>query len=291
MTRLSCTVVVPHVDTPHLLRCCLTNILHYQHPDVTVEVLVVDQSEAATKAHVKGEWNGRKEGLVEIEVMDAPRIDAGYPIDLAVRRAKHEYFCSLDCDCWPINRAWLALPIEMVLRRGYSFVGVDHNLREAYPQLEGDWRAINNYYRVSRTDLAKQASAAIGFMRPQNRQRAEIPFSVPAPAGWFDNGVVAQWWSRYCLYGGLGHNTGLLPTTRYLARAHSRDDCCAYGLVIAEMVFHLGYGFHPDTVNDAKQQLGQAYLDLHDSFAHQADLVSYAKQIADSAQKYDFLAW
>lgn len=288
MARFTCTVAVPHVDTPHLLRCCLANIQHYLHPDIAVDVIVIDQSQPAIKAAVKMEWDGKSDanGRTPIKVIDAPRVDAGYPLDVAVKEATGEYFCSMDCDCWPITPAWLAIPIEQIKRYGLSFVGCDCDLHKAYPHL-GPAPVINNFFRVSRTDIAHEASDRVGFMRPQNRKAAGFPSEFPH-GGWHDNGVAANW----CVN---THHPELrplgLPVTRHLGNAHDRDDCCVYGIIVGELVFHLGYGFHPDTVRDAVKQLGQKFLDLHDSFAHKDNLVEYARELEQRSVKYAFVGW
>lgn len=289
MARFTCTVAVPHVDTPHLLRCCLHNILYYSHPDIDVDVIVIDQSQPAIKAAVKAEFDGKSDanGRTPIKVIDAPRLDAGYPLDVAVKEATGEFFCSLDCDCWPITPSWLAIPIEQVHRYNLSFAGCDCDLHKAYPHL-GPTPIINNFFRVSRTDLAHEASDRVGFMRPQHRAAAGMPSEFPWPTQWHDNGVAANWYvaNKYPEKKPLG-----IPVTRHLGNAHDRADCCVYGIIVGELVFHLGYGFHPDTVGDAVKQLGQKFLDLHESFAHQENLVAYARELAERSVKYAFVGW
>lgn len=284
MARFTCTVAIPHVDTPALLRCCVDNIRAKWHPDVSLEILVIDQSDDAAN---KAAAHEIEDGKYNVRVIDAPRIDAGYPLDIAVREAKGEYFCSLDCDAWPITPAWLAVPLEQIKRYGFSFVGCDCDLHAAYPHL-GPGPIINNFFRVSRTDVARMASEEVGFMRPQNRGKAQIHFGNEFPhGGWHDNGVAANWWveQKY-----PGKKLGI-PVTRHLGNAHDRDDCCVYGIVVGELVFHLGYGFHQDTVGDAEKQLGRKFLDLHESFKHQTDLVAYADELNRWATKYKFIGW
>lgn len=288
MARFSATVCVPHVNTLGLLSCCIDNILHHEHPDVEVEVLIVDQSDADAKAAVKARFDGRKGAHTSVRVIDCPRIDAGYPLDVAVRQASGEFFCSLDCDAWPISAAWLASPIEQIVRRGYTFVGCDCDLHTAYEHF-GDFRAINNFYRVSWTDLALRASKAVGFMRTTNRDHARIDIGDEFPFhDWTDNGVAANWWASK-----QGQSL-VLPVTRILGRAHDRDDGCVYGIVVDEKVFHLGYGYYIDTVGGRfkmLERMGQRYIDLYESFDTAADHVELANELNRAATAYQFVGW
>lgn len=290
MARFSATVCVPHVDTLGLLSCCLENILHFEHPDVDVEVIVADQSDPLVKLAVKTRFDGRRGAHTTIRVIDCERIDAGYPLDVAVRQASGEFFCSLDCDAWPITAAWLASPIEQIVRRGHSLVGCDCDLHAAYEHY-GPFRAINNFYRVSWTDVALRASKAVGFMRPVNRDKADIEIGDEWPFhDWCDNGVAANWWIGKT----FGHSTLPLPVTRILGRAHDRPDGCVYGLVIDEKVFHLGYGYYRDTVGGRAKMLermGPRYLGLYDSFEAVPDHVEHAAALNRAAQEYAFIGW
>lgn len=119
----SCTIVVPHVDTPFYLKFCLEQVERYRHPDVAQRVIVVDQSAVTPDArHLPG----------TVEVVRAPAVDAGYPIDLAARMADTEFFCSLDCDAFPIHRNWLRYPIALIEEYGFSFVGNNTGLENSY---------------------------------------------------------------------------------------------------------------------------------------------------------------
>lgn len=288
MSRFSCTVAVPHVNTLGLLSCCIENILHHEHPDIDVEVIVIDQSDDGIKAAVKARFDGRNGAHTSIRVIDCPRIDAGYPLDVAVRQAAGEFFCSLDCDAWPISAAWLASPIEQIVRRDFSFVGCDCDLHTAYAHF-GDFRAINNFYRVSWTDLALRASTAVGFMRPRNRDHCQIEIGDEFPFhDWCDNGVAANWWA--CKQG----QSLVLPVTRILGRAHDRDDGCVYGIVVDEKVFHLGYGFYQDTVGPriaCEQRMGRRFMEIYDGFDTTADHIEYAAELNRAARSFQFVGW
>jgi len=290
MARFSVTVCVPHVSTPGLLACCLENIIHHEHPDLSAEVLVVDQSPEPLKSAIHARWDGHKGRHTRISVIDAPRIDAGYPIDVAVRQATGDFFCSLDCDAWPVNAAWLASPIEQIHRYGFSFVGCDCDLAKAYAHY-GPFVAVNNFYRVSSTDLALRASKAVGFARPVNRDRGDLGYANDWPFhDWCDNGVAANWWVDRQMPG----RKLVLPVTRILGRAHDKPDGCVYGIVVDEKVFHLGYGYFQDTVGTrdvCEKRMGPRYMSLYDSFNSQEDYVGFADGLNRAATEFAFVGW
>lgn len=290
MARFSCTVAVPHVNTLGLLSCCIENILHHEHPDIDVEVVIVDQSDDGIKAATKARFDGRKGAHTTVRVIDCERIDAGYPLDVAVRQASGEFFCSLDCDAWPISKAWLASPIEQIVRRSLTFVGCDCDLAKAYEHY-GPFQAINNFFRVSRTDLAMRASNQVGFMRPINRDKTSVAIGDAFPFhDWCDNGVAANWW----VHQRCPNRSLVLPVTRILGRAHERDDGCVYGIVVDEKVFHLGYGFYQDTVGPriaCEQRMGRRFMEIYDGFDSTPDPVEYAAELNRAAQSYQFVGW
>ena len=290
MARFSVTIAVPHVNTLGLLSCCIENILHHEHRDLDVEVLVVDQSEPLVKIAAKARFDNRHGAYTTVRVLDCARVDAGYPLDVAVRQASGEFFVSLDCDAWPISTAWLASPIEQIVRRGHTFVGCDCDLHAAYGHY-GNFRAINNFYRVSWTDIALRASKAVGFLRPVNRDKVDLDIADDWPFhDWCDNGVAANWWVGKHFPG----RSLVLPVTRILGRAHDKPDGCVYGIVVDEKVFHLGYGFYRDTVGSRDvclSRMGERFMDLYDSFDAVPDHVEHAAALNRAAQDYQFVGW
>ena len=89
------------------------------------------------------------------------------------------------------------MPIQLIKEFNLSFVGQDTRLgsHPAYA-FGGEFCGINNYFRVSRTKLAKKISENAGFCRFRHQKRTGLKF---ANVGWkipkADNGVVANWWS------------------------------------------------------------------------------------------------
>lgn len=248
----SCTIVIPHVNTPHLVFGSISQIEKLTD-NIDWEVVIVDQSDPAIHEQMVNKYKNHP----RVKVMKAQRIDAGYPIDLVARSSNKEFLCSLDSDAFPIHPNWLYLPIQLIKEFNLSFVGQDTGLgiHPAYT-FDGKFCHLNNYFRVSRTSLARHVSEHAGFCRYQHRNRTEWKFT---DVGWkldhADNGVVAQWWSDKIKAGdkvGLAMNKILGMTTEF----------GVYGMCIDDLVFHFVFGYHPDTINDANKSLGQAYLGL-----------------------------
>ena len=247
------TVCVPHVNTPHYAAGCVAAIYRQSHPDVEVEVLVVDQSDPEEKALLKqmlGVWPA-------VRVIDAERVDAGWPIDVAAREATGEYFCSLDCDAFPIHPDWLARPIRLIRDHGADWVGSDTGLADAYTRegIPGPYFHLNNYFRVSRTASVRAASEAVGFLRWGNHYKADY---TPQDDSWpkmpCDNGVKAQWWASQ-----RGESKLSLSITSALGTTTKMG---IYGMVIEGLVFHLVFGWGEEWIEDLEDTLGPDYLAL-----------------------------
>ena len=248
----SCTIVVPHINTPHLLYGSISQIEKLTD-NVDWEVLVVEQS----RDDIHNAILERYKGHPRVKVQRARKIDAGYPIDLAARSSTKEFLCSLDTDAFPIHKNWLYLPIQLIKEFNLSFVGQDTGLGQhpAYA-FDGQFCGLNNYFRVSKTSTAKYISERAGFCRYQHRNQTQMEF---ADVGWkpdhADNGVVAQWYSDKAHMGdkvGLTLNKILGMTKEF----------GVFGMCIDDLVFHFVFGYHPDTINDAQRSLGNDYLAL-----------------------------
>lgn len=170
--KTSCTVLIPHVDTEYYLNFCVEQVRKYKHPDIEQKIIVIDQS-----SH---EITLLKDKSEDLRIIKVPRIDAGYPIDVGLKEADTEYFCTLDCDAFPIHKNWLFFPISAIERYGFSFVGNNTGLDQSYKQ-KGNFFHINNYFRISKTSVAKEISEAVGFMRVGNRPRVNF---VPKNREW-----------------------------------------------------------------------------------------------------------
>lgn len=248
----SCTIVIPHVNTPHLLKGSITQIEKLTD-NVDWEVFIADQSDVAIHNELMNFYKAHP----RVRVGKLQRIDAGYPIDVAARSSGKEFLCSLDTDAFPIHPNWLYIPIQLIKEFNLSFVGQDSGLG-LHPEytFDGEFCHLNNYFRVSKTSLARHISENAGFCRFQHQNRTGWKFT---DVGWklnhADNGVVAQWWSDKIRAGdkvGLALNKILGMTNEF----------GVYGMCIDDLVFHFVFGFHPDTINDANKSLGKDYLEL-----------------------------
>ena len=248
----TCTILIPNVNTPYLLYGSISQIEKYTN-NVDWEVMIVDQSDESIHNEIKEKYKNHP----RVNVIKLPKIDAGFPIDYAARNSTKEFLCSLDVDAFPIHPNWLYLPIELIKQFNLSFVGQETGLgkHEAYNK-SGIFCHINNYFRVSRTDLAKKVSENAGFCRYQNRDRTGLNF---AKVNWkenhSDNGVIAQWWSDQEKLGdkvSLSMNKIIGMTNEF----------GVYGMCIDDLVFHLVFGYHPDTITDSNKSLGKQYLEL-----------------------------
>ena len=96
----TCTILIPHVNTPHLLYGSISQIEKYTN-NVDWEVLVADQSDPP----IHNEIVERYKNHPRVKVIKLNRIDAGYPIDVAARSSTKEFYQrvlrSLDTDAFP----------------------------------------------------------------------------------------------------------------------------------------------------------------------------------------------
>lgn len=248
----TCTILIPTINTPHLVYGAVSQIDKYTD-NVDWEILIADQSDEVTHNEIVKKY----ENHPRVKVIKLTKIDAGYPIDVAARTSTKEYLCSLDTDAFPIHPNWLYLPIQLIKEFNLSFVGQDTGLG-VHPvyAFDGQFCHINNYFRVSKTSVAKFLSESAGFCRFQHRERTGLSFT---DIGWkidhADNGVLAQWWSDKQNLGnkvGLALNKIIGMTTEF----------GVYGMCIDDLVFHFVFGYHPDTVTDANKSLGTSYLSI-----------------------------
>lgn len=242
------TVVIPYVEEYHFLVASLREVNRRKHPQVEVEICVVDQSGT-------DELNAVCAEHPNVKHIKTHRVDAGYPIDLVARQASGQYLCSLDADAFPISNKWLYLPIRLIEDFGLSFVGKQTGLHLAY-KYAGNFFHLNNYYRVCKSSIARDLSERVGFCRYYNRDKTGLIYREPAetfrPSD-CDNGVVAQWYSDMHRYGpkvSLAMNKILGMTL----------EMGVFGMVIDDLVFHMVFGFGREWIKDMDKTLGPDYL-------------------------------
>jgi hypothetical protein len=240
-----------------MVKGCVAQIKRFKHPEVNHRIVVADQSTVAIYEDLVDTYKN----AADVEILRLPKVDAGYPIDIGARTAKGEYFCSLDCDAFPIHPCWLYLPIRLMEKYNLGLVGNTTGLHYSY--MDKTWQPkpwtrffeLNNYFRVSKTSLAKKVSEEAGFMRPA--VHAQVGFK-PAAKGWegyADTGVLANW---YIDDQRLGTKLSL-KINKFLGHTKRWG---IYGMVIDDLVFHLVFGFGEDWVGDQDGLLGKEYLEL-----------------------------
>jgi len=248
----SCTIVIPHVDTPYLIDGAISEIKRLTK-NVDYEILIADQSNDYVFNYLKNKYEKDN----KVKLVKLPRIDAGFPIDYAARNSTKEFLCSLDADAFPMHKNWLLAPIELIKKFNLSFVGSDTGL-SIYSEYknQGDFSQINNYFRVSKTSTAKFLSETAGFCRYQNRSKTGYEYK---DVGWklnhSDNGVVAQWYSDMQ---NLGPKLNLVINKSI----GLTNEFGIYGMCIDDLVFHLVFGYHPDTITDSVKSLGDKFLKI-----------------------------
>ena len=252
----SATVAIPHVNTYPLLELCLACIFKHPNPLVDMRIIIVDQSDPVTFQKVVELARSYDPEGSKIIVTPAQKLDAGYPIDVALKMASGSYFCCIHCDCFAINKNWLYLPIHLISHGHAKWVGVNTRLDWAYKH-KGPFYHLNSSYRVCETDLARRVSETVGFMRPTSRRMAGF---TPTDTSWeampepheCDNCVIAQWWvDQQC----LGPKLALAR----IGCVGMTPDMGAFGDNMEDMMLHLVFAESFD-----RKHLGDGYNALRD---------------------------
>src|SRR5574339_329434 len=99
----SCSVLIPirYQEESVFLRRNLLQINKFQHPEVSMEVIVADQTNSPDVDRVISELS-----FNYVKSFKCEGIDAGHPIDRGVQIASGEFFMSFDVDCAPIHKSW-----------------------------------------------------------------------------------------------------------------------------------------------------------------------------------------
>lgn len=244
------TICIPVCYEIEFLKGSIREIFKHRHSEIEYEIIICDQMNEEMSNEINNLYKDNK----EIKIVKIPRVDAGYPLDVAVRMANGEYFCSLDADAFPISNIWLYLPIKLIEKYGFSFVGKETGLHHSYKSQLGDYFHLNNYFRVSRTDIARKISNDVGFIRPTNKSRVNIEYSQNVNIG-CDNGVIAQWYSDKLKMGpkfslGMFKIIGKTPSIG------------VYGMNIDDLVFHMVFGQTNEEYG--MNSLGHNYKTLYD---------------------------
>jgi len=258
------------------LRANISHIEKFTHPQVESQVIICDQT--GTEA-IKAEFGGR------YYVLQMPRIDAGFPIDKSLEVADGEYHLSLDVDCVPMHHAWLYAPIKVLDKyTDIIMVGKATGLHNHHDYAKhGTFFHINNYLRYMRTEQARYVSRQVGFLRPENRPKANFypvaDFSFEANC---DNGVRANSFTDRM---GMGKKFSI-AMNQVLGNTHEMG---VFGMVLDELVFHMVFSSSKDWISDKTKTLGEEYLKWY-SRINSEDFTTVWPDIVKALQpKYNIL--
>jgi len=247
----SCTILIPVVKEFEFLKGCINQIKKFEHQEIQTKIIIANQSDDNIHNKILELYNNDS----QIKIIKINQIDAGYPIDKGLEICDTEYFCSLDCDAFPISNKWLYIPIKLINKFNLSFVGKETELHNSYKQL-GKFLHINNYFRISKTSIAKDISEKVGFIRPTNHTKAGYS---PIVKDWIniscDNGVVSQVYSDLNDYG----DKLSLRMNRIIGETPGMG---VYGMIIEDLIFHLVFGFSEEWLSNQNQILGSNYLSI-----------------------------
>jgi hypothetical protein len=255
--KYTCSICIPHINALPFLEGNISFIRKYSRPEIEYEIIIVDQSKEEIFNKIAEKYEYDK----DIKLIRTRHIDCGHAIDIGIKHATKEYFCNLDCDAIPIHKNWLYLPIKLIEKYNYYFVGVDTNLDWAYKDKVAEkFNIFNNYFRVCKTKNIKMLSEKIGFINPTNRIKVnkkpliESGINWTGPE-WADSSVIANW---YVDTNKLGDKLAL-SINKYIGLTLKNG---AYGFIIDDLVFHFVFSNIEkfDTEENKKTMLGEQYL-------------------------------
>jgi hypothetical protein len=265
-----CSILIGHVDTLNYLKFGVEQIRKYRHPEIPQEIIIVDQSPEAVFEEVRALYGTDD----DIRLLRTAAVDLGYVIDVGLRHSRFDFCCTLDCDAFPIHRNWLYLPIRLLEKHNIAFVGSNTGLEKSYQQ-KGQFFHLNNYYRVSRTALARQLSETVGFIRPGKRNAVGFqPKDTSWGTDYADVGVIAQW---YADQKQLGDKLSL-KITSYIGKTNKMG---VYGMVIDDLVFHMVFG-GKEEVNET---FGPAFLQLREKMLREGLAEPFIRELIAGSVK------
>jgi len=233
-----CSILISITHELVFLKRSIIQIRKYKHPEIDQEIIITDQSDEKISLEIKRLYGDQP----DIKIIKIPMIDVGYSMDVACKIATGEYFCSLDGDAFPIHKNWLFMPISLIEKYGFSFIGNDVGMAQWYKEY-GKFICISNYFRVSKTSTMVKISEDVGFVRLQNRHKVNyIPkvnieqFALVSENNRtrknVDSAVIAQWYADHIKMG----DKLSLPINKMLGATNKQG---LYGFCPDDMVFHM----------------------------------------------------
>lgn len=240
------SICIPYVAETWFLLRNVAQIKKHRHPYIEYELLLMDQTgNSAIAEHYAND--------PEIKVIPTQMVDAGHPIDKSLQYSTGSMHCTLDVDALPMSPLWLYLPVKCIEKFGFTMVGKQTGLHNAYKQQIGySFCGVNNYFRVMPTHVAQQLSNEVGFMRPENRYKINFKPLYDNWPGSADNGVLVNYWSDKQH---MGPKLSL-AMDNYMGKTVTSG---LFGFTIDSLVWHMVFAY-PDMQNPT-QALGQEYLD------------------------------
>lgn len=187
-TPKSVAILIPHWESWNFLDGCIAAIDRNRRPDVADKIYVLDDASNDGSFELATAKYGTRADVELVQISRPNRNDAdvGFLLDRGLERVREQYVATIDADFYPLSPDWLAFPIWLLERYGYSTVGVDTGLSNSYAKADSDqlwWQPddgylpgagrydndwfthINNFFRVMPTALAAVVSEQIGFSR------------------------------------------------------------------------------------------------------------------------------
>lgn len=252
----SCTILISITHELIFLKKSIELIRRYKHPYIEQNIIIADQSEEDMSSIIENLYGSDS----DITIIKLPRIDVGWSMDVSCKIAKGEYFCSLDGDAFPIHKNWLYVPIKLIEKYNFSFVGVDVGLSNSYGEY-GKFSCISNYFRVSKTDLMRKISEDVGFIRIQNwdkvgyKPKVEVPFYKNV-----DSAVISQWYAEKISGPKLS-----LAINKILGITNTQG---IFGMITEDLVFHMSLFRKLEDKEhselDKNKEFGEYYLEWFD---------------------------
>lgn len=247
----TCTVLIPYVKELCFLTGCVNQIKKHNNKEIDIKIIIADQSSKKNYDYITNLYKNDP----SITIIKIPQIDAGYPIDKGLEICDTEYFCSLDVDAFPISNKWLYIPIKIIEKFNLSFIGKETTLQDCYKHL-GNFLILNNFFRVSKTSVAKEISDSVGFISPQNKHKSDLSYSCKLYDNLqTDNGVIAQLYSDVNKFG----NKLSFKMNKIIGETPSMG---VYGMVIEDLIFHMVFGFSEHWIGNQAGVLGNDYIHL-----------------------------
>lgn len=273
--KVSVAIPVAYPEEIVFLRGNIAYIESHKHPEIETEIIICDQTGVGD---IKSEFGRYK-------VVTVQRVDAGYPLDVAVRQAEGQYFTSLDVDCAPLHEAWLYAPVKVLdTYPDVCMVGKATGLHNHHDYAKwGAFFHINNYYRTMRAEQARYVSQQVGFLRPENRAKADFypvadfPFEANC-----DNGVRANSFTDKIKMG----KKFSIAMNKILGMTNEMG---VFGMVLDGLVFHMVFSSSKDWISDKSKTLGDDYMSWYSRINAEGFEAVLPEMIAALKPKYEIL--